>query len=176
MSGERPFVIEPLGQQHDRAPFRCGSDALDRYLRQQASQEQRRGFAAVYVLVDRSKDNAVCGFYTLSAASLQAVELPADIARKLPRYQEVPAILLGRLAIHLDWQDQRLGRLLLTDALLRCTALKDIAAAFLVEDAKDEAAAGFYAHRGFRALPDQPLRLYLALPELRQQLAQAAQQ
>ena len=135
MSDDQPFVIETLGQQHDRSTFRCGSDALDRYLRQQASQEQRRGFATVHVLVDRSNNNAVCGFYTLSATSLLAAELPVELARKLPRYRNVPAILLGRLAVHLDWQDRRLGRLLLTDALLRCATLTDIAAAFLVVDA-----------------------------------------
>lgn len=39
----------------------------------------------------------------------------------------------------------------------------EIAAHALIVDAKDEAAAAFYQHHGFIALPDSPLTLFLPL-------------
>lgn len=68
MARERS-AVEPLGRQHDRAAFACGGEALDRSLRAQASQDQRRHVAAVFVLVDRI-DGALAGSSTPSAASL----------------------------------------------------------------------------------------------------------
>jgi len=35
------FLIEPLGS-HDRSAFSCGAPTLDRYLREQASQDVKR--------------------------------------------------------------------------------------------------------------------------------------
>ena len=44
-----------------------------------------------------------------------------------------------------------------------CSEIVEIAAHALMVDAKDEAAAGFYRHHGFIALPDSPLPLFLPL-------------
>lgn len=52
--------------------------------------------------------------------------------------------------------------LLLADALDRA-ARSEIAAFVLMVDAKDEAAAAFYQHHGFIALPDSPRTLFLPL-------------
>ena len=43
------------------------------------------------------------------------------------------------------------------------TAHSEIAAFALIVDAHDEAAAAFYRHQGFIALPDSPLTLFLPL-------------
>jgi ribosomal protein S18 acetylase RimI-like enzyme len=69
---------------------------------------------------------------------------------------------MGRLAVDRDFKGQGLGGALLADALLRA-ARSEIAAFALVVDAKDEAAAAFYSHHGFIALPDTPLTLFLPL-------------
>jgi len=47
------FVIEPLGG-HDRSGFACGEPALDRYLREQASQDVKRLVANCFVAVEAS--------------------------------------------------------------------------------------------------------------------------
>ena len=67
---------------------------------------------------------------------------------------------MGRLAVSDSFKGKGLGAALLADALRRA-ATAEIAAYALVVDAKDEAAAGFYAHHGFIALPEQPLFLFL---------------
>jgi len=48
------------------------------------------------------------------------------------------------------------------DALARA-ARSEIAAHAMLVDAKDEAAADFYRHHGFKSLPNQALTLYLPL-------------
>ena len=158
------YAIVPLGRQHRRDTFTSGSAALDRYFRQQAGQDQRRRSAAVFVAVDTTADDAVAGFYTLSATAVQAATLPADVAARLPHYPTLPAILLGRLARDERWRGHGVGEVLLADALQRSLAIStQIGALFVVVDAKDAAAVAFYERHGFRRFPDHPDQLFIAL-------------
>ena len=167
MSEER-FAFEPLGQQPNRAAFSCGQEELDRYLREQAGQEERRKVATCFVLVDREED-AIVGYYTLSAATLAATELPEDLAKRLPRYPNLPAILLGRFAVDSRYQNRGFARRLLVDALLRALgATAQVGAVAVIVDAKDEAAASFYEHYGFAPFRDLLLRLFLPMATIRQ--------
>ncbi|HZT56387.1 MAG TPA: GNAT family N-acetyltransferase, partial [Burkholderiaceae bacterium] len=138
------IIVEPLGRQHDRTSFQCGAEALDRYLKQQARQDADKRVAAPFVAV-RPRHTRVLGYYTLSASVLTLADLPDDLARKLPRYPQLPVTLLGRLAVDQSTKGQGLGEHLLLDALRRSLAHADhIAAMAVVVDAKDEAAAAFY--------------------------------
>lgn len=157
------ITVEPLGRQHDRTAFHCGAEALDRYLRQQARQDADRRVAAPFVAV-RPPDTRVVGYYTLSASVLTLADLPEDLARKLPRYPQLPVTLLGRLAVDQSTKGQGLGEHLLLDALSRSLAHADqIAAMAVVVDAKDEAAAAFYRHFGFLTLQAQPRRMFVPM-------------
>ena len=157
------ITVEPLGRQHDRTAFHCGAEALDRYLRQQARQDADRRVAAPFVAV-RPPDTRVLGYYTLSASVLTLADLPEDLARKLPRYPQLPVTLLGRLAVDQSTKGQGLGEHLLLDALSRSLAHADqIAAMAVVVDAKDEAAAAFYRHFGFLTLQAQPRRMFVPM-------------
>ena len=157
------IAVEALGRQHDRTTFQCGADALDRYLQQQARQDADRRVAAPFVAV-RPPNPRVLGYYTLSASVLTLADLPDDLARKLPRYPQLPVSLLGRLTIDRSARGQGLGEHLLLDALCRSLTHADqIAAMAVVVDAKDEAAAAFYRHYGFLTLQAQPGRLFIPM-------------
>jgi predicted GNAT family N-acyltransferase len=157
------IVVEPLGRQHDRSAFQCGAEALDRYLKQQARQDADKRVAAPFVAVT-PPDTHVLGYYTLSASVLTLSDMPADLARKLPRYPQLPVTLLGRLAVDQSAKGQGLGEHLLLDALHRSLVhAEQIAAMAVVVDAKDEAAASFYRHYGFLTLQDQPSRLFVPM-------------
>ena len=158
---EPPFIVEPLGRQHDRKAFHCGAEALDHYFHQQASQDMRRRVAACFV-ARAIETNIIAGFYTLAATNIVLKELPEQTIKKLPRYPAIPAILLGRLAVSSGHRGQGLGAALLADALDRAARV-EIGAFALLVDAKDDQAAAFYRHHGFEALPDAPNRLFLAL-------------
>jgi ribosomal protein S18 acetylase RimI-like enzyme len=168
MSGA-PFQLALLAAAHDRTAFNCGSEALNRYLREQVGQDVRRRVASCFVAL--ADDQRIAGYYTLASASLMLSDLPADIGKKLPRYPTVPAIRMGRLAVDMAFKGQGLGGALLADALARCIR-SDIAAYALLVDAKDAAAAAFYRHHGFIGLPDSPLSLFLPLATARVALGQ----
>ena len=163
MAPPSDYRIELLGDQHDRAAFSCGVEALDRYLHVQAGQDSRRRIASCFVLV--APDGSVAGYYTLSAAGIALAELPADVARKLPRYPLLPAALMGRLAVDRRRHGQRLGELLLFDAFSRALRSELAAYAFVV-DAKDDAAQAFYEKYRFLRLPGPGRRLYVPLTEI----------
>ena len=155
-----PFLLAPLDVAHDRSGFNSNSEPLNRYLREQVTQDIRRRVAACFVAWADGQRSA--GYYTLASASLMLADLPASIGKKLPRYPTVPAVRMGRLAIDQAFAGQGLCGALLADALDRA-ARSEIAAFALMVDAKDEAAAAFYRHHGFIALPDSPLTLFLPL-------------
>jgi ribosomal protein S18 acetylase RimI-like enzyme len=163
MNETAPVVIEPLGSHHDRAAFSCGVDALDRYLREQASQDERRNVARVFVAVG-DEPHVVAGYYTLSSLSIDVGDLPAGTAKKLPRYPQLPAALIGRLAVTISYQGKRLGEMLLVDALKRIIEHGDTVACYaVVVDAIDERAASFYEKYGFQRFPSRPKRLFLPI-------------
>ena len=156
--------VEPLGAGHDRSEFDSGIELLDRYLRMQASQDARKNMAAPFVLV--LPDGTIAGYYTLSSTSLQLSELPEQTVRKLPRYPLVPATLLGRLTIGRRQQGKGYGRFLLADALHR-VARSEIASFAVIVDAKDENARRFYERESFLPFPDQPMRLFRPMADIR---------
>lgn len=159
MSGA-PFRLVPFDAAHDRAAFNSDSEPLNRYLREQITQDIRRRVAACFVAL--TDEQRIAGYYTLASASLLLADLPASTGKKLPRYPTVPAVRMGRLAVDQTFKGQGLGGALLADALDRA-ARSEIAAFALIVDAKDDTAAAFYRHHGFIVLPDSPLTLFLPL-------------
>lgn len=159
MSGA-PFRVAPLDASHERNEFRCGSASLDRYLREQVTQDIRRRVAACFVAL--TGEQRIAGYYTLASASLLLADLPVSIGKRLPRYPTVPAVRMGRLAVDEAFIGQGLGGALLADALERAIR-SEIAAYALMVDAKDDTAATFYRHHGFIPLPETPLTLFLPL-------------
>ena len=155
--------IAPLGELHDRAGFSCGVESLDRYLKTQAGQDVRRKANAVFVLGSEAEPERVLGYYTLCAMAISQGEVPEAARKHVPRYPLVSCTLIGRLAVAKDQQGQRLGSILLADALLRAFQSANTVGSFMVVvDALDEAAASFYAAHGFMRLPDS-LRLVMPM-------------
>jgi GNAT superfamily N-acetyltransferase len=158
---EPPFRFAPLGAEHDREPFRCGEEALDRYFRTQATQDIRRRIAHCFVAVE-ALSGQVAAYYTIAAASIPFVDLPPEEAKRLPRYPTLPAVRIGRLAVDHKFQGRGLGGALLMDATRRCIQSPPAVYTLLV-DAKDDKAVAFYQHFGFRSIVDRPRTLFLPL-------------
>jgi GNAT superfamily N-acetyltransferase len=141
--------------------FSSASDGLNRYFREQASQDAKRRIATCFVAVS-VQNNIVAGFYTLTATSIALNALAPAITRKLPRYPVMPAVLLGRLAVDRNHQGKGLGGVLLANAILRA-ARAEVGVFAVLVDAKDEAAQRFYEHYGFTVLPGESRRLCLPI-------------
>lgn len=137
---------------------------MDDYLRRFARQDMRRKVAVTYALAAPDQSERIRGYYSVSNIGVDLADVPEEIARRLPRYPVVPALLVGRLAVAAEEQGKRLGARLLTDAVERANWLgQHTGCALLVVDAFNERARAFYLHFGFRSLLDEPNRLVLAL-------------
>lgn len=154
-------LLNPLC--HDRQAFTSGSVELDEYLHKFAVQQSKKGVAIVRVLVDTDMPKTILGYYSLSAAQIDAVQMDKWTQQKLPRYP-VPCIRLGRLAVDSTYRGLGFGRILMGCVVERCLeAKKHIAAYALIVDAKGADSSLFYQHYGFKPCHDQALTLYLSL-------------
>jgi predicted GNAT family N-acyltransferase len=155
--------IALLNDEHARSGFTCGVESLDRYLKTQAGQDTRRKANAVFVLTSREELKRVLGYYTLCAMTISQGDVPEAAREHVPRFPLVSSTLIGRLAVAKDQQGQRLGSVLLADALQRSFESADtVGSSMVIVDALDETAAGFYAAHGFVRLPDA-MRLVLPM-------------
>ncbi len=153
------LAFEPLKKKHDRESFTSGEPALDDWFRKRALQDVKRNISRVFVAMD---EEGVAGFYSLSAFTIALASVPSDVAHKLPRYDALPAALIGRLARAERVRGQGIGELLLADAIKRVLAVDESMAIFaIVVDSKNESATTFYGSFGFSPFPDTPRRLFL---------------
>jgi len=171
MSSSTSFVIEPLDPtRHRRESFDCGVAALNDFLRTRARKEMEADISACFVLVPQERPEQIAGFYTLSSASIARTELPEVLLKKLPRYTQLPATLLGRLARSLDFKGQQIGDRLMISALTRAVeGSKRVASWAVVTDPKDEKARRFYAAFGFKPLTAE--RLFVPIKQVAAQLS-----
>ena len=154
------FTSEALGK-HNRAAFASGNARIDTYFGTTISHDVKRHYAQCYVLVEK-ETNRLAGFYSLSATNIPLAEIPADLARKLPRYPTIPAALIGWLGRDIGFRGQEVGAMLLRDAIVRVSA-SQIGVYALCADAIDEAAAAFYRRYLFTPFESRPRSLFLPL-------------
>lgn len=148
------YITTLLSTKHSKENFTCGKEMLDNYLHMQAKQDVKRKLTACFILSEN--EVIVKGYYTLSNTSVNRDFLPESSIKKLPpSYKHLPATLLGRLAVDVNYKGQGLGTNLLMDALKRSyhNSLQIASMAVIVDPLDDEAIA-FYNHFGFIDLPD----------------------
>lgn len=169
--------FQPLSGHHDRVSFDCGEAALNEWLKNSASQHEKRALARTFVAVPRNvevwhdagflwvRDDTVLGFFALSSAQVENADLPAASGKRLPR--SVPVSRLGRLAVDARLQRQGFGETLLMEAMARTLiAAEQIGVSGMFVDAKSDAAAAFYSKYGFEACEHDPLKLWIPLTGL----------
>jgi predicted GNAT family N-acyltransferase len=158
------LYFEPLGERHDRAAFSCGNDALDAFFRgDPIRQDVARRVTNAFVLTPDGK--FVAGFYTLSPISILSVDLPPNLAKRLPR-RPIGATLIGRMGRDLSMRGKGIGEMLLTDALYKAwQASKLVSCWAVVVDAK-EGARDFYLKYEFTPFATQPSRLFLLMKKI----------
>ncbi len=151
--------ILALTGDHDREGFDCGRKELNDWLRKIARQHQAKGLSKTFVATLDDQPKQICGFYALTLTEVDTSVLPEGCRKNLPRL--IPGVRLGRLAVDIRYQGKRLGELLLMDAVRRVQLIQEHAGVIgLFVDALDENAARFYAHFGFEAFADEPLKLF----------------
>jgi GNAT superfamily N-acetyltransferase len=151
----KPQILPPerLSAQHDFSSFRNGEHpSLDDWLRDRALACEGLS-ARTYVVCAARSPTQVVGYYAITTAMEQRVSLPnAKLRRGMP--EQIPLLLIGRLALDHGYHGIGLGTDLLSDALRRCLYASEIAGVRgVVVHAIDDYAAGFYRRHGLGASP-----------------------
>src|SRR5271165_6881192 len=152
---------EKLRADHNLDGFECGEPSLDEWLRRRALQNEESGASRTYVVCAGQQ---VAGYYALAVGAVAHAETPGRVRRNMP--DPVPVMIVGRLAVHKEFQGRKIGPGLLRDAVLRTLQAAEIAGirAILVH-AISERARQFYEDCGFIASPMDPLTLMITLAE-----------
>jgi GNAT superfamily N-acetyltransferase len=160
-SGQPLSAPEKLRPDNDLSEFECGELSLDHWLRQRALQNEESGASRTYVVCAGQQ---VVGYYALAVGAVAHAEAPGRVRRNMP--DPVPVMIIGRLAVHKDFQGRKIGPGLLRDAVLRTLQAANIAGvrAILVH-AISEQARGFYEDCGFIASPMDPMTLMITVVE-----------
>ena len=130
--------------------FTCGDEIVDDWAAHHSASARKRGSAVIYASYC---DDAIAGFYTLSAHSVTRASVSGGwFARNAP--EQVPAVLLGMLGVDERFKGHGLGASLLCDAIQNALKVASLAGArALVVDPTGPDAAAFYGHFGFAKLP-----------------------
>ncbi|MEI6176402.1 MAG: GNAT family N-acetyltransferase [Verrucomicrobiota bacterium] len=161
------YDLELLSDVHDRKGFRCGSESLERYLRETAKGHLAKGVSITRVMVERNARNPkpILGYFTLTSTLAKAAVWPGA-AKGLPPLP-VPIVLLGRLAVAEDWQGHGIARLLLAAAReIASASMRGAGGVGLVVDPASEELVTFYEKYGFRRVEQGTLRMFLPLDSL----------
>ena len=161
------WIIGRLGRTHDRSAFDCGQLMLNDWLKNRASQFDRRDLSRTFVAT-RPGDSHVLGYYAISTHRVLYEVLPPQESKGLPRL-DVPVVLLGRLAVD---QIRAKARAWIA-AFGGCLAA--IACRFPSTSAFGRwrsmrwmtTARQFYLKFGFRPLLDDPQHLLMPMHEIR---------
>lgn len=151
-----------LSDAHQLDAFRCSEPTLELWLKQRARKNQLEGASRTFVVC---AEDAVVGYYCLAAGAVIHDKAPGSIRRNMP--DPIPVAILGRLAVHVDWQGRGIGPGLLKDAIVRTMRLADdMGIRALLAHALHDEAGRFYLHHGFVASPIEPLTVMLNVAKL----------
>lgn len=155
----------PYDKKLKREQFDCGIEPLTRYLKLQVTQDVKKRVSTCYCLID--DNNTVFGYFTLANYAMSSDELPFEITKRLPKYDKLPLVMLGRLAVDNSIKGKGYGSLVLTKAIKTVLIASNIIGSIaIVVDPIDKNAEKFYDYFGFIKLPDSG-RMILPLDSLK---------
>lgn len=157
------YTLSVLAPTHEVGAFASGDDDIDRYLHEQAGNEQALGLCQVYVMADEA--GRVSAYGTLSPLSIRIDDVVLEaLAMTQAPCRSIGGYLLGRLGVQLELQNPGFGRALVARlATIAATQRSSTDGAFLAVDAKTDRLVAWYAKLGFVRLDPGRRRLVLPL-------------
>ncbi len=162
------WLIELLDEnKHERALFDCGEEDLNSYLQQKAARYAEKNISVTYVAT-REGDCGVIGFCAVAATSVERADLNDSFRRRAGRYKQVPAMIIGQLAVRRADTSQGVGWSLVAYALRLAESIsRQIGVALVILDARDDKLIQYYERYGFRELTRVPRRMFISTREIR---------
>jgi predicted N-acetyltransferase YhbS len=145
----KEFRFEKLDvKRHDRKSFVSGNEELDQFFQTQARQQMEKRLSVCFVMLNG--ESKIIGFYTLSSASIDTNESRISSSK----YVSIPVVLIGRLAVHSQFQKQGLGGLMLVNIIERVRKLSEseIGVKGIFVEPKSEEISLYYLKYGFLKL------------------------
>ena len=139
------FTISRLCENDDTSTFFCTDNDLTDFLHNNALQDIQRGYSVTHLV---KKDNAIVGFFTLIADSIQTNQV---VSNEFPDYcyGKLPAMKIARLATHREYERQGIGKFMIKEAFRRAYSLtRHVGCCVITVDAKMDA-VGFYEKYAF---------------------------
>lgn len=137
---------EPLNTFHQVEEFDSGELVLDQWLKTKARRNEQQGASRTYVVCVNQQ---VIAYYCLAAGSIELHQASGKVRRNMP--DPIPVMVLGRLAVHKDWQAQGIGKGLIKDAVLRTLEASGIIGIrAIVVHALNERAKSYYIKLGLK--------------------------
>jgi len=158
----RGSLVAParLGAHHDVSRFSCGHAALDDWLKGKAHTSEGKT-ARTYVVCE---GDIVVGYYCVAMGSVERKTLPSRVTRPRGTPNQIPVIVLGRLARDERYAGTDLGKDLLKDALSRIVAASEtVGVRGILVHAIDDRAARFYKRFGFLDCPVDDRTFFLPI-------------
>jgi predicted GNAT family N-acyltransferase len=153
--------IHRYERKYKRDKFDCGKEPLNNYIQKNATKDVKTGACTCFII--KNDEDEVIGYYTLSTESIPIEDAPLRFQKKI-KYQYVPVILLGRLALDKNHFGKGLGKLLLVSSLKKSldVATNYVGAVAVIVDPIDEEAQQYYLKYGFTLLPDSG-RMFMSM-------------
>lgn len=154
---------EAISRLHDVSAFSSRSDELNYWLKRHALRNEQKT-SRIYVV---PHGNRVVGYYAIAAGSVQREELPRHLQRNTP--QEIPIVVLGRLATDQSYEGHGIGSGMLAEAVSRTLQIgAQIGVRALVVHAVNDDAIRFYRKYSFVVSPLSDRTLILPAETARQ--------
>ena len=162
------MAVVSLSGDHHLAAFDCGNADLNTFLKRHALQSQQGDFSRTFVTCRQG--NHVIGFYTLASGSVKHADATIRM-KKGASQNDIPVILLARLAVCDSARGEKIGRALLKDAMLNVMDVsRKVGVRAMLAHAKHERARTFYEKFGFEPGPTDDLHMFLVMKDVRKNL------
>lgn len=167
IAGSQLQPPERLTEHHDVSSFDCGHRELNDWLARQGIVSEAKS-ARTYVV---ARDGRVVAYYCLATGSVTRSDLPSAKLRK-NKPDQVPIMVIGRLAVDLKSQGRGFGQALLKDAILRILTAHDaVGVRAILVHAIDDKAFDFYRQFGFQSTFGNTRTLVLPIETVKQALS-----
>lgn len=137
-----------LEKKIDFSKFRCEKEYFTGYLLKMAPEDDKNNVAKVWVFVTSKKE--VVGYVTLIMSQLsKSAHLGLG---KLTSHHNVPGILIGEMARHIDYAGRGLGKLMIDWVVSKALDLSQYAGCRLIIVESEEDKIEMYKHWGFEPI------------------------
>ncbi len=106
----------PIASTHHITSFDCGKATLNNWLQHRAIKNENSKASRTFVTCE-DKDNTVIGYYSLAVGAIAREETSGKVRRNMP--DPIPVMVLGRLAVDINWQGKHIGAGMLKDVIQR---------------------------------------------------------